>query len=66
MISFAPLASAVIMELVARKTSNTTQAALTGSAVLYAKIGVPITYGFGYASSGTAMQYELHIKVEAL
>jgi hypothetical protein len=47
-------------------TTNTTQATLTGSAVIYAKTGVGVTYAFGYSSTGTTMVYELHIKVEAL
>jgi hypothetical protein len=45
--------------------TNTTQATLTGSAVVYAKTGVAMTYGFGY-TAGTSMAYELHIKVEVL
>jgi hypothetical protein len=47
-------------------TTNTTQATLQGSAVIFALTGVNITYAFGYTSSGTAMQYELHIKLEAM
>ena len=34
--------------------------------MVYAKTGVAMTYNFGYTSTGTAMQYEIHVKVEAL
>jgi hypothetical protein len=44
-------------------TTNTTQAVLVGNATVYAKTGVNMTYAFGYSSTGTAMQYELHIRV---
>jgi hypothetical protein len=48
-------------------TTNTTQATLTGSAIVWAKTGVGMTYAFGYGSTGgTAMVYELHIRVEGL
>lgn len=48
-------------------TTNTTQAVVHGTAVIYALTGVGITYAFGYTSVGvTAMQYELHITLEAL
>lgn len=47
-------------------TTNTTQAVLQGNAVVWAKTGVNMTYAFGYSSTGTAMAYELHIKVETL
>ncbi len=45
---------------------NTTATNLTGSIVIYAKTGVAIQYAIGYTSSGTAMQYAAHLKLEAL
>ena len=48
-------------------TGNTTTTATYGTATVYAKAGVAITYAFGYTSvGGTAMVYELHIKLEQL
>lgn len=45
--------------------ANTTQS--QGSAVIYAKTGVAITYAIGYTSvGGTTMQYGAHLKVEAM
>ena len=46
-------------------TTNTTQATLTGSAVIYCNT-TAVTYGFGYSTTVGSMQYELHIKVESL
>ena len=48
-------------------SGNTTATKLLGSVIVFAQIGVPITYAFDY-TSGTAgtMAYELHLKVEAL
>jgi hypothetical protein len=34
--------------------------------VVYAKASTNIQYSFGYTSSGTAMQFALHVKLEAL
>lgn len=45
---------------------NTTTTVSYGDAMVYAASGTAITYGFGYSSTGTTMQYELHVKVEAL
>ncbi len=47
-------------------TTNTTQATLTGAATFWAKTGVGITYAFGYSTTVGTMQYELHIKIEAM
>jgi hypothetical protein len=46
--------------------TNTTGTISYGTATVYAKTGVPMTYSFGYSSTGTTMQYEIHVKVEAL
>lgn len=46
---------------------NTTATAVGGTMVVYAKASTNIQYSFGYTSvGGTAMVYELHIKVEAM
>ncbi len=48
-------------------TTNTTQAVLQGSATVWAKTGVQMTYAFGYTSvNASVMAYELHIKVFSL
>jgi hypothetical protein len=47
-------------------SANTTGTAVGGCEVVYAKTGTNIQFTYGYTSSGTAMVYELHIKVEAL
>lgn len=46
--------------------TNTTGTNLNGSVVIYARTGVAIQYAIGYTSAGTAMQYAVHLKVEAL
>lgn len=47
--------------------TNTNQAVLHGSADVFAKTGVQMTYAFGYQSTNAAeMVYELHIRVEGL
>src|SRR6266481_1983269 len=47
--------------------TNTTQATLTGTALIFAKTGVNINYAFGYQSTNAAeMAYELHIRLEGL
>lgn len=46
---------------------NTTATAVAGTYAVYAKTGTAITYAFDYTSvGGTAMVYELHIRLEAL
>ncbi|MGH8897506.1 MAG: hypothetical protein ACRDZ4_10880 [Egibacteraceae bacterium] len=46
---------------------NTTGTALYGSLIVNAKASTNITYGVGYTSAGgTAMVYEVHMKVEVL
>jgi len=47
-------------------SGNTTATSLNGSMVIYARTGVAIKYAIGYTSSGTAMQYAAHLKVEAM
>jgi len=52
-------------------TANTTGTAVGGDKVVYAEVGTPIWYQFGYTAADggsppTAMVYELHVKVEAL
>jgi hypothetical protein len=47
-------------------SANTTGTAVGGSKIVYAKASTNIQYTFDYSSTGTAMAYELHIKVEAL
>ena len=47
-------------------TTNTTATVSYGSTVVFAKTAVAMTYNFGYVSSGTAMQYEIHVRVEQL
>lgn len=51
-------------------TCTTTGCATTisyGSAVIYAKNGVAMTYSYGYSSvGGTPMQFEIHVRVEGL
>ena len=46
--------------------ANTTGTSVGGSLVVYAKASTNIQYQFDYTSTGTAMVYELHIKVESL
>ncbi len=46
--------------------ANTTGTAVGGEIIVYAKTGTAIQYQYGYTSSGTAMVYELHIRLEAL
>lgn len=48
-------------------TGNTTQIVYAGSIVVNAKASTNIQYQFGYTSSGaTTMQYNMHVRVEAL
>lgn len=53
---------------VSGQTTNTTAVFMVGTPLtLNCKAGTNITYSFAYASSGaTAMQYNLHIKVQAI
>jgi hypothetical protein len=46
--------------------ANTTATAVSGSLSVYAKTGTAITYAFDYTSTGTAMVFELHVRLEAL
>jgi Major tropism determinant N-terminal domain len=46
--------------------ANLTSTKLLGDIVIYAKTGVAIQYAIGYTSSGTAMQYEAHLAIEAM
>lgn len=46
--------------------ANTTGTAVGGNLVIYAKTGTAITYQYDYTSTGTAMVYELHIKLERM
>lgn len=46
--------------------ANTTGTAVGGVEVVYAKTGTAITYAYDYTSTGTAMNYELHIRLLAL
>jgi len=45
---------------------NTTVSVLTGSMIVWVAAGGPIQYAVAYASTGTAMQYEVHLKLEAM
>lgn len=48
-------------------TTNTTTSIIYGDAEIYALIGVPITYSFGYtANAAASMLYEIHVRIEAL
>ena len=48
-------------------TLNTTQASISGSAIIYAKTGVAIQYAIGYTSVNAGeMKFSLHGKCEAL
>jgi hypothetical protein len=47
-------------------STNTTQTIYAGSIVVNAKTATNIQYLMDYTSAGTAMQYNLHIKLEAL
>lgn len=48
-------------------TTNTSAAIVQGSLLIDANNGNAVTYSFGYTSSGaTAMQYQLHIRVEQM
>lgn len=52
---------------VTTSSGNLPTTKLTGTIIINAVSGTPITYAIGYTSSGaTAMAYELHIKLEAL
>lgn len=46
--------------------ANTTGTAVGGVEVIYAKTGTAITYAYDYTSTGTAMNFELHIRLIAL
>lgn len=46
--------------------ANTTATTVGSDIVIYAKTGTNIQYQYDYTSSGTAMAFELHIKVELL
>lgn len=58
--------SGSILSIGTGNTTNTTAAIIYGTTMVYAKTGVAMTYNLGYTSTGTAMQYEIHVKVEAL
>jgi hypothetical protein len=50
-------------------TGNSTTTKVMGSTMVWVKTGVAMTYGFGYATNGTggtAMVYELHVRLEVL
>jgi len=47
-------------------SANTTGTAVGGTKVIYAANNTAISYQFDYTSSGTAMAYELHLKLEAM
>ena len=47
-------------------SANTTTTAESVICVISAKTGTNITYAYDYTSSGTAMQYKLSIRVEAI
>lgn len=50
----------------ATSAANTTATTIGGSITVYAKLSTNIQYQMGYTSSGTAMQYDVHVKCEAL
>lgn len=45
---------------------NATTSVFTGSVIINAKSAVAVQYAIDYTSSGTAMAYEAHLKLEAL
>ncbi len=45
---------------------NTTATNLNGDIVIYAKAGVAVQYAIDYTSTGTAMAYSAHLRLEAL
>lgn len=58
--------SGTILSIGTGNVTNTTAAIVYGTAMVYAKTGVAMTYNFGYSSTGTVMQYEVHVKLEQL
>jgi len=48
--------------------TNTTATGISGVIIVYGKSGSALQYQFGYTDShtSTAMQYELHVKVERM
>lgn len=62
--------SGAIVTIGTGNTCTTTGCATTisyGSAVIFAKTGVAMTYSYGYSSvGGTPMQFEIHVRVEGL
>lgn len=46
--------------------ANTTATAVGGDIVIYAKTGTNIQFKYDYTSSGTAMAFELHIRLELM
>jgi hypothetical protein len=46
--------------------ANTTGTAVGGAEVIYAKSATNIQFSYDYTSTGTAMTYELHLKLEAM
>lgn len=58
--------SGTILSIGTGNVTNTTAAIIYGTAMVYAKTGVAMTYNLGYTSTGTAMQFEIHVKAESL
>lgn len=58
--------SGTILSIGTGNVTNTTAAVIYGTATVFAKTGVAMTYNLGYSSTGTVMQYEVHVKAEAL
>lgn len=56
-----------VITVASGNTGNSTTTLSHGDAIIYAKTGVAIQYAVGYTSvGGTAMQYSVHAKCEAL
>ncbi len=47
-------------------SANTTGTTCSGVRTAYAKAGTAIQYSYDYTSTGTAMNYELHVRVKQL
>lgn len=60
------VAKTTVSGLSVTSAANTTATAVGGSITVYAKTGTNIQYSYDYTSTGTAMVYELHIKLERM
>lgn len=60
------VAKTTVSGLSVTSAANTTATAVGGDIIIYAKTGTNIQYKYDYTSSGTAMAFELHIRLELL